>query len=258
MQKKVINYYRSFFEVSKKLNQEQFYLFNTAVYGVLFFEQDIEEVTFEDMMLEVVWASVKHSLKASIDGFCSKQDVSYQEILEQNLTNPLTNPLSKGGKSSSEPLTNNDKGKEKDKGKDKGKEKGKEKQDNLKVDGTVQAIFKHWQATLNHPHAKLDAKRKKRISEAIKMGYAEDELKRAIDGCSYSEFHMGKNDSKKIYDTIDLIFRDADKIDGFIAQQKPKAEEDFLKGWNGEEFVDDEPGYIDGVVVQPNYGSIEC
>jgi len=94
-------------------------------------------------------------------------------------------------------------------------------------------VFSCWQETMNHPHAKLDGKREKKIKDAIKMGYSVDQLKRAIIGCSYSRWHMGENDRKKRFDSIDLIFRDADKIDGFIAQQPEGDPDDFLAGWDG-------------------------
>lgn len=97
----------------------------------------------------------------------------------------------------------------------------------------VLSIFSCWQETMNHPHAKLDSKREKRIKDALQMGYSVDQLKRAILGCSYSRWHMGENDRKKRFDSIDLIFRDADKIDGFIAQQPERDPGDFLDGWDG-------------------------
>ena len=85
-----------------------------------------------------------------------------------------------------------------------------------KPDGTVQDIFSHWQTTTNHLRSKLDAKRTKRIKAALKLGYSVDDLKLAIDGNHRSDWHQGKNDRSQVYDSIDLIFRDADKIDHFI------------------------------------------
>lgn len=95
--KKVINYYYSFFEVSKELNKDQFYDFNMAIYKVMFFEVHIDDIEFDDTMLTILWKSVKHSLQASIKGFCDKKSIPYNEIFA-----PLDKPLSK-------PLTNNDK-----------------------------------------------------------------------------------------------------------------------------------------------------
>lgn len=82
----------------------------------------------------------------------------------------------------------------------------------------VQEIFEHWQKVMNHPHAKLEPKRKGRITQALKH-YTVEQLKQAIDGCASSDFHMGVNDQKKRYDSISLIFRDSEKIDQFISYQ---------------------------------------
>lgn len=109
--KKAINYYYSFFEVSKELNQKQFYLFNMAIYEVMFFEKHIDTITFDDTMLTILWKSVKHSLQASIKGYCDKKSIPYDEVFA---------PLTKGD---DKPLTNNVKGKNNEEEKEKEEEK---------------------------------------------------------------------------------------------------------------------------------------
>jgi len=88
IEKKAINYYSSFFEVSKELNQKQFYDFNMAIYKVMFFEAHIDSIVFKDQMLTIIWKSIKHSLQASIKGFCDKKSIPYDDVFT-----PLTNPL---------------------------------------------------------------------------------------------------------------------------------------------------------------------
>lgn len=116
-QKKVINYYSSFFEVSKELNQKQFYEFNSAIFSVMFYEQHIDHVTFDDKVLSIIWKSIKHSLQASIDGFCNKHQIDYEDTLSKGVTKGVTKGVDKG-------LTNNVN--ENVKGKGKGKDKEKE------------------------------------------------------------------------------------------------------------------------------------
>jgi DNA-binding XRE family transcriptional regulator len=90
----------------------------------------------------------------------------------------------------------------------------------LKKDSTskdVQAIFLHWQQIMNHPQAKLDKKRRSKIEAALKLGFTIDQLKQAIDGCALTSFNMGDNLRSQRYDGIDLIFRDAEHIERFIA-----------------------------------------
>ena len=112
--KKKINYYKSFYDVSKKLNQKQFYEFNMAIYDVMFFEKDIESISFSDNIVELLWSSIKHSLISSIEGYCSKQNIDYK-----GLFNTLSKGVDKG-------LNNNANVKEKEKEKDKDKVKEKD------------------------------------------------------------------------------------------------------------------------------------
>ena len=101
--KKVIDFYRSFFDVSKELNKEQFYDFNMSIYRVMFFEVHIDTIDFKDTLLKIVWQSIKHSIKSSLDGYCSKKKIDY---------NSLFAPLAKGVNI---PLANNDNDNVKDK-----------------------------------------------------------------------------------------------------------------------------------------------
>lgn len=78
-------------------------------------------------------------------------------------------------------------------------------------------VFEFWKSTLSHPRAKLDDTRKKTIKKALDAGYSVDDCKDAITGCSSTPFNMGANDSGQTYDSLDLILRNAEKIDRFIA-----------------------------------------
>jgi uncharacterized protein YdaU (DUF1376 family) len=95
------------------------------------------------------------------------------------------------------------------------KENSKEKKP-MSADADLLAVFDHWRTRMNHPNAKLDDKRKKLIVQALKLGYTPADLIAAIDGCAKSPFHMGQNDRSTVYDGLDLILRDASKIDHFI------------------------------------------
>lgn len=81
----------------------------------------------------------------------------------------------------------------------------------------VVEVFDHWRSVMGHPRSRLDGKRRKRIAAALKNGYSQTDLEAAIDGCRASPFHMGANDAGTRYDGIDVVFRDADQIDKFIA-----------------------------------------
>ncbi len=101
----------------------------------------------------------------------------------------------------------------------------KQKKDSARpqVADAVSLVFEHWQKVMNHPKAVLDKKRKRHLEEALAK-YSVDELKQAIDGCASNEWYMGKNDRGTVFDAIHVIFKDSDKIEGFIrmAFVKPK------------------------------------
>ncbi len=80
------------------------------------------------------------------------------------------------------------------------------------VDDPVARVFDHWRTTHGHPQARLDAKRRRLIREALK-GYDEASLCQSITGYLNSPHHMGQNDRSTRYDGIDLLLRDAKHID---------------------------------------------
>ncbi len=78
-------------------------------------------------------------------------------------------------------------------------------------------VFDHWRIAMKSPRSRMDDKRKRLIAGALK-NYSPDDLMQAIDGCAASPFHMGQNDRKEKYNGLDLIFRNADKIEGFMGK----------------------------------------
>lgn len=81
--------------------------------------------------------------------------------------------------------------------------------------GQVQEVFNYWALTLKHPKSKLTPDKRKKIASRLKERYTVEELKKTIDGCKASEYHQGKNDDRKVYDTIDLLFRNGGKVEFF-------------------------------------------
>jgi DNA-binding transcriptional MerR regulator len=89
-------------------------------------------------------------------------------------------------------------------------------QSRSKGSAEVKEIFQYWQTVMNKPLAKLDAKRKGRITQALKLGFSIEQLKQAVNGCANSAFHTGGNEQGKRYDSLELILRNAEKIESFI------------------------------------------
>ncbi len=77
---------------------------------------------------------------------------------------------------------------------------------------SVTRIFSHWQNAWNKPRARLDAKRKRVIREAL-AAYSEADVCQAISGYLNSPHHTGQNERRTVYDDIELFLRDAKHID---------------------------------------------
>lgn len=73
-------------------------------------------------------------------------------------------------------------------------------------------VFDHWKTVHDHPRAALDDKRRRLIRRAL-TAYSEADLCAAISGYRNSPHHQGKNDTGTVYDSIELILRDAAHID---------------------------------------------
>ncbi|MEE8233547.1 MAG: hypothetical protein V3R41_02575, partial [Gammaproteobacteria bacterium] len=80
----------------------------------------------------------------------------------------------------------------------------------------VDHVFNHWQITRHHLQARLDDKRKRLITKALKSGYSVVQLCDAISGCSVTPHNTGDNDRGQRYDGLHIILRDGDQIDRFI------------------------------------------
>jgi len=204
MEKKVIKYYRSFYEVSKVLDVEQFYEFNSAVFAVLFYEKDIDSVEFDNQLLQALWASIKHSMQASIDGFCSKKSIDYKSLFYNKI-----DTLAKGvGKGVSKGLGNKDK----DNGKDNGNVKDKDKDNKHFADSNESAIsykkiYKHY---LSKPNLIKHRKFTPEIRNAMKL--AEKRLK------------LSENDFIKIIDRHSEIVEESKHETKYQVRARPIAE----------------------------------
>jgi hypothetical protein len=99
----------------------------------------------------------------------------------------------------------------------------------------VRTVFEYWRHVMNHPGAILDTKRSRAIAARLKAGYSVDQLKLAIDGCKASPWHQGQNDRHQVYDDIDLICRDAKRVESFIAKVAGvTAQQQELDAWMNE------------------------
>ena len=79
----------------------------------------------------------------------------------------------------------------------------------------VVEVFEYWKTKTARNRATLDIKRERDIRWAIAV-YSVQTCKEAIDGCLLSDFHMGKNKEKTVYNDVAIIFRDAAHVEKFL------------------------------------------
>lgn len=93
-------------------------------------------------------------------------------------------------------------------------------EDNLTAD--ERDVWKCWQVELHHPKAVLTRDRLKLIRKWL-PAYGVERLQAAILGCKRSPHHMGQNDRHQVYDSLELILRDAKHIEEFEAKSRGAA-----------------------------------
>lgn len=80
----------------------------------------------------------------------------------------------------------------------------------------IEMLFDYWKEIFGKRSSTvLDEARSKKLSAAIKA-YGIENCKKAIKGCSLSDWHSGRNPGNKKYHDLTLIFRNADKVEMFI------------------------------------------
>lgn len=64
-----INFYKSYYDIYKKLNTKQKIEFMDVLLALQFLELRVDEVEFKNSVLAIVWESIKHSVAKSIKGY---------------------------------------------------------------------------------------------------------------------------------------------------------------------------------------------
>jgi hypothetical protein len=95
----------------------------------------------------------------------------------------------------------------------------------------IQELWDYWVSKMREGSKRkpvLDDARRQYLGAAL-HDYGMDGCRDAIDGCALSEFHMGRNKMNKRYDSVELIFRDAEHIEKFhdILDKSTEEKEDW-------------------------------
>lgn len=114
--------------------------------------------------------------------------------------------------------------------------KDKKRQDKTRTlssssgDGRVSEVFDYWISVMGKPASvKLNSKRRRAVQARFKEGYSVEDIKRAIDGCRASAWHMGDNDRKKPFNDLELICRDGTRLEGFA--ERPVKSDSVIDEW---------------------------
>jgi hypothetical protein len=93
-----------------------------------------------------------------------------------------------------------------------------------RTDTPVERIFEHWRRVMDHPQARLNAKRRRAVEARLREGYSEQRIIQAIDGCALTPHNMGENERHQRYDDLELICRDGPHVERFEdgAKHPPK------------------------------------
>lgn len=101
-----------------------------------------------------------------------------------------------------------------------GRESGYTKEESLqkkafKESQDVQAVFEHWKSVMKKSRAQLTPERRTKIKARLEQ-YPLQMLLDAVDGCSRSDFHMGRQPGKPTeHNDIELICRSGTNLERF-------------------------------------------
>lgn len=93
----------------------------------------------------------------------------------------------------------------------------------------VSKVFDYWRKVHDHPRAKLDGKRRRRILARRREGFTGKELCQAIKGAKLDAHLMGESRSSegRVYDGLQTILRDAEQVErlmGMVGARRGGAE----------------------------------
>jgi hypothetical protein len=78
----------------------------------------------------------------------------------------------------------------------------------------VTEVFDAWKNIHGKKRAVLSPERHRVIAKALVL-FGREMVLDAVEGCSLSDWHMGRNPRGKLYNDVGLILRDAAHVEGF-------------------------------------------
>jgi hypothetical protein len=87
----------------------------------------------------------------------------------------------------------------------------------VQIETDALEVFEFWKQHHNHPNAQFTEQRAKAVVGTLVGGSAKDELLAAVRGAKRSRYHQGENETRTVYDDLELICRNRQKVEQFSA-----------------------------------------
>ena len=79
-QRKSINFFASYYDIAKCLNDKARLEWYDTIMKIQFLEIHIDDIEIKSKDLKLLFVSIKHSLKSSIEGYCNRKKISYKAL----------------------------------------------------------------------------------------------------------------------------------------------------------------------------------
>lgn len=87
----------------------------------------------------------------------------------------------------------------------------------------VAEVFAYWQQVMGRTKCKLGPDRRGKVEARLREGYSVADIKKAIDGCALSPWHMGDNPRGKKYNDLVKICEKSSVLEGFMEDAETPA-----------------------------------
>lgn len=85
------------------------------------------------------------------------------------------------------------------------------------IEADALEVFEFWKDHHSHPNAQFTEQRAKAVVGTLAGGSTRDELLAAVRGAKRSRYHQGENETRTVYDDLELICRNRQKVEQFSA-----------------------------------------
>jgi len=90
-------FYKSFWDSFKLLKTDKEKIeFIEAINKIHFFEEHIDDISIKNDSVKLLFASIQHSLRSSINGYCDKMSIDYNSLFSRDNSDPCQGGIEGG------------------------------------------------------------------------------------------------------------------------------------------------------------------